>query len=46
MEHLSSQGKDSLPLPLFPVLPQPLTEENDNLGQNEGEVQVKNRRKA
>ena len=45
MERFSSQGKEAPPLPLSPVLPQPLTEENDNLGQM-GEVQVKNRRKA
>ena len=46
MERFSSQGKEAPPLPLSPVLPQPLTEENVNLGQNEGEVQVNNRRKA
>ena len=46
MERFSSQGKDSLPIPLSPVHPQPPPEEKDNSGMNEGEVQVKNRRKA
>lgn len=46
MERSSSQGKDSLPIPLSPIHPQPPLEENDNSGQIEGEVQVNNRRKA
>ena len=46
MERFSCQGKDSLPIPLSPVQPQLPPEENDNSALNEGEVKVKNRRKA
>ncbi len=48
VEETRNQRTDAMPLPLSPVQSQPPLEEkmNDITGENEGEVQVKNRIKA